>query len=112
MYRYYGKVYKVFIELNKSILKTEEEIKTFIKENIVSEYYYKNKTKEKVYINEIKVIRLKDNKLELLWEVPENEGVHEIEISLYYTLEDDKYGTYDWTYVRWEYEAIKINVKT
>lgn len=100
MYRDYGKVYKVFIEFNKNLLSTEEEIKAFFRENIQREIYYDKKTGEEKYVNKVKILSLQDNKLELLWEVPENEGVHEIEISLYYNLQDGKYGTYECEYVR------------
>lgn len=100
MYRDYGKVYKVFIEFNKNLLSTEEEIKTFIKENIQREIYYDKDDGQEAYVNKVKVLSLKANKMELLWEVPENEGIHEIEISLYYNLEDGKYGTYECEYIQ------------
>lgn len=60
----------------------------------------------KFLLNLVKISSLKGNRLEILWEVPDNEGVHEIEMSLYYILEDTKYGTYTWEYVEW-----KLNVE-
>ena len=38
----------------------------------------------------------------VIWEVPDDEGFHEIEMALYYDLENGEYGTYSW-------ECIKAN---
>ncbi|GAA0301614.1 hypothetical protein GGQ92_002236 [Gracilibacillus halotolerans] len=79
--RLYGKMYKVFIELN------EEGIKAGKMEEFAAEY---------------PSIQLNDRAITVIWEVPDDEGVHEIEIALYYDLENGEYGTYSW-------ECIKAN---
>lgn len=92
----HGKVYRVLIEFNKNLLSTEEEIKTFIKEKVEREIYYDKVDNKEKYVNKVKVLSLKDNKLELLCQVPLLESGHEIEISLYYNLKDGKYGSYSY----------------
>lgn len=83
MYRDYGRVYKVFISFDKEVM-NEEEVKSF--------------TNDK-FGGHIEIIELNGHELELLWTVPVNEGVHEIDISLYYTLNDSEIGTYTCEYV-------------
>ena len=82
MYKYYGTEYNVFITFDKEM--TEFEIEKFVEENF----------------DENSVMNLDGHNLELFWKVPENEGVHEIEIALFYILEDSKYGEYTWKYIR------------
>ena len=83
MYKDYGRVYKVYIDFNKNVM-NKSEVKDFIQ----------NKWGEKIL-----VVNQSDYNVELLWTVPVNEGVHEIDISLYYTLDDSNLGTYRCEYV-------------
>ncbi len=88
------RLYKVIIELDKNLSITEEEIKTYIKNEAHREIFFNNGEEENIYVNEVEVLGLKDNQLELLWGVPQDEGGYEIEISLYYNLKDGQYGDY------------------
>lgn len=93
IYRDYGKVYKVFLELNATEFTTKDEVDKFVAENFDYKQTHANDAG-------IEIISVVGRQIELLWEVPINEGVHEIEIDMYYILEDDKYGTYRCEYVR------------
>lgn len=92
MYKYYGTDYKVFITFDENM--TELEVEKFIEDNF----------------DESRVMSKDGHKLELFWEVPENEGVHEIDIALYYILDDSKYGEYTWEYIRWYYKVGSNNI--
>lgn len=81
MYRDFKTRYKVFIEFNQNRL-CEEEVNLIVRENFDEE-----------------VLRFKGFKLELLWEVPEREGSHEIDNELHYILEDGEYGSYSYEFI-------------
>lgn len=95
MYKYYGKVYKVFITFDKKLLEIKDGIKNFMKKEFAG-IILDDREIEDVGI---KLISLEGNKLELLWYVPDGEGSHEIENDLFYTLEQGKYGIYSYEYV-------------
>lgn len=79
--RWYGKIFKVFIELN------DEGIKAGKMEEFSAEF---------------PSIKLNDRVITVIWEVPDDEGFHEIEMALFYDLKDGEYGTYSW-------ECVKVN---
>lgn len=83
MYKDYGRVYKVFIDFNKNVM-NKTEVKDFV---------------QKYWGEGSMVVDQSDYSVELLWTVPVNEGVHEIDMSLYYTLDDCNLGTYRCEYV-------------
>lgn len=80
----YGKEYEVTIRLNKeevSLMDIPEFIRNSIGENVP-------------------VLKQDGHEVVIHWEVPENEGVHEIENELYYSLDDGRYGTYSCKVIR------------
>lgn len=72
----YGSLYKVIIELN------EEGVKAGVMDSLAESP---------------ETIKVDDRTVTMIWSIPwVNEGVHEIENALFYTLDGDRYGTYTW----------------
>ncbi len=94
MDREYGKVYKVEISFEKEFLSNKKEIQTFLNNNLISITFDVDEKETKVFDDEIKVICIKDDFAVLLWGVHNSEGVHDIEETLFYVLENFKYGNY------------------
>lgn len=70
---YNGTLYRVEIEL------TKEGIEAGVMDELLESNYLLSK---------------RENGITLLWEVPINEGLYEIEIALFYILKDTLYGSY------------------
>lgn len=70
---YNGTLYRVEIEL------TKEGIEAGVMDELLESNYLLSK---------------RENGITLLWEVPINEGLYEIEIALFYILKDALYGSY------------------
>lgn len=72
----YSILYNVTIEFDKEL--SENDILGVVSANF--------------YLEDI--LSRNEHELKVTWEVPDNEGIHEIENELYYILEDGKHGTY------------------
>lgn len=75
----YGQLYKVTIKLNDAGVKAGK-MEEFLK---MRGSYQHN-----------------DEIVTIIWEVPDYEGIHEVEIALFYDLNDGEYGTYYWECLR------------
>lgn len=84
----YKSIYKVIVNLTEDSILPNMTIQDFILEN------FPQKTEDEDI--GVTVLSQIDSKVELRWVVPHDEGVHEIENSLFYILKDGTYGTFSW----------------
>lgn len=74
----YGSLYKVTIEFNNEL--NEDDIIKIISSNF----------------DEEDIMSRQSHKVKVIWMVPYEEGIHEIENALFYMLDDGKSGSYTW----------------
>lgn len=73
---------KIIIEMKQK--QSDKEIKDFIENNLD--------------MNDIKIDRIGNNEVQLQWKINSQDGIHGIEETLYYLLEDCQLGTFRYPY--------------
>lgn len=97
MGRKYGLVYKTVITFDKRIISTPKQIKDFLNKQIPRVNFNSDPFDKKVGIGDISVVGLRDNKVVLLWGVPNVKVREQIDKILSHTLgfnNDDPCGQY------------------